>query len=1022
MIPEEGQLVQARRRTWVVRDMVEHESGSDDVTHRVTLECLDDDRMGDEVDLIWDIEPHTNVYDALGFPQPRDWDTAQAFDAFINAVRWSAGSVVEGPALHAPFRGAIEIEEYQLEPVVRALQMPRVNLLIADDVGLGKTIEAGLVLQELIARQRTRRVMIICPASLQRQWQEEMLEKFRLDFRIIDRDEILRLRKEYGIHVNPWNSYPRLITSMDFIKRDGPKRTFLNSLSGEKEERGLREWDMLIVDEAHNIAPSGRTSYVRDSDRTRMARDLVSHFEHRLFLTATPHDGYTNSFSAMLELLDPLRFTRGPEVDREQVQNVMIRRTKDSVKDELGNRQFAERRVDALPKIHLADNEARLFDLLDRYTESRMERADREDEFPIKFALTLLKKRLLSSPLAFHRSLRTHIRHIEGTGDAQEGDIRLVKRLKGELEEEQDDDEIKAQREDQAVAESTHFFSRLTEDERQWLTEMLEITDDLKSETDSKAQVFLNWLNGQLKDDDGEWNDERAIVFTEYRDTLEYLSSLIEDDDRYMTLTGGMNLSDREEVKEAFQAPPSENPVRVLFGTDAASEGLNLQRYCCNLLHYEIPWNPNKMEQRNGRIDRHGQTAEAVFCNHFVYAGRQDSRFLQMIVDKVKTQREDLGVVGDVIEQQVEDAFLGERSTLGDSDQQDKIHQSRRDIESQLWTTQKVREIRQRVDASRNELQLTPANMRCVLEQGLNIAGGGRLEDVEHEELHGNAWWLRQLPPAWEQCRDSLRDRHGNLVRITFDHSVARNYPGIVLLHLQHPVMRRAISTFRRNIWATDIHEERGLRRASYRILAGEELAAPTVVAFGRVVATSEIGHRLHEDVVSVGAEINGKELVPLHEDLKEQLLRKDYEHHPIPAELGKSLRRHFPSHENALQNRLNEIEQREQQRLAEELQHTGEQNATDVEELIKERIEEVVTRLERVEQHEDSSQIMLPGFDPEEQEEGIQWFKERKKQLEKDLKHEPRMMQQRMKLRSLRLFPLGLLYLLPDTIIQQYD
>ena len=176
--------------------------------------------------------------------------------------------------------------------------MPRVNLLIADDVGLGKTIEAGLVLQEMLSRQRIRRVMIVCPASLQRQWQEEMVAKFQLPFEIIDRDAIQRLRREYGSHVNPWNTFPRLITSMDFLKQEQVLALFRNSLQNADGRSPLRDWDMLIVDEAHNVAPSGRKTYIRDSDRTRLMRAIVDHFEHRLFLTATPHNGYTESFTA----------------------------------------------------------------------------------------------------------------------------------------------------------------------------------------------------------------------------------------------------------------------------------------------------------------------------------------------------------------------------------------------------------------------------------------------------------------------------------------------------------------------------------------------------------------------------------------------------------------------------------------------------------------------------------------------------------------------------------------------------
>ncbi|MBI4918198.1 MAG: DEAD/DEAH box helicase, partial [Acidobacteria bacterium] len=324
IVPEQGQLVRVRGRHFIVQDVW---PGSVDPKvppqHRVRLEALDDDRLGEPLDVIWEHEVDATVHDDLGLPRPDDWDPAGRFDAFLLASRWSLSSVLETLPLQAPFRGAIQIEDYQLEPVVRALRMPRVNLLIADDVGLGKTIEAGMVMQELLARQRIRRILIVCPASLQNQWAEEMDQKFALRFEIVDRDYMQRLRREYGVHVNPWASYPRLITSMDFLKREEPQRAFRAALRPQRFG-GLRDWDLLIVDEAHNMAPSGRTNYVRDSDRTEMLRQVIPHFEHRLFLTATPHNGYTASFTALLELLDPLRFARGPTLNREQLKAVMV--------------------------------------------------------------------------------------------------------------------------------------------------------------------------------------------------------------------------------------------------------------------------------------------------------------------------------------------------------------------------------------------------------------------------------------------------------------------------------------------------------------------------------------------------------------------------------------------------------------------------------------------------------------------------------------------------------------------------
>jgi len=196
-VPEQGQLAEVRHRHYVVLDVHEHVD-SGDVSRKVRLECLDDDALGGKVEVLGEREVCAKVHDTSQLPRPDDFDSLNSFLAYASALRWSSSSVVAGPPLTAPFYGAVEIEHYQLVPAVRALQMNRVSLLLADDVGLGKTIEAGLVAQELIRRHRARRIMIVCPASLQLQWQEEMRDKFNLDFRILDRAEAERLRKEYG--------------------------------------------------------------------------------------------------------------------------------------------------------------------------------------------------------------------------------------------------------------------------------------------------------------------------------------------------------------------------------------------------------------------------------------------------------------------------------------------------------------------------------------------------------------------------------------------------------------------------------------------------------------------------------------------------------------------------------------------------------------------------------------------------------------------------------------------------------
>lgn len=243
---------------------------------------------------------------ALGNP----FDSTAVFDTFLDCVRWGTLSDANRKHLQSPLRSGIDVEDYQLDPVARALQMSRVSLLIADDVGLGKTIEAGLVAQELLLRSRARRVLVVCPADIQLQWQSELREKFGLDFRIIDAEFMRVLRRTRGLHINPWTHHPRLITSMDYLKRERPLQLFRETLPNGGESAFPRRYDLLIVDEAHNVAPSGSAHYALDSARTRAIRAVVPHFEHKLFLSATPHNGFSESFSALLELLDSQRFAR----------------------------------------------------------------------------------------------------------------------------------------------------------------------------------------------------------------------------------------------------------------------------------------------------------------------------------------------------------------------------------------------------------------------------------------------------------------------------------------------------------------------------------------------------------------------------------------------------------------------------------------------------------------------------------------------------------------------------------------
>ncbi|MFM8442860.1 MAG: SNF2-related protein, partial [Methylococcus sp.] len=379
-IPQLGQLAIVRQRPFVVTEVVPPAPGLGNETsrphHLVRLSSVEDDGLGEELHVIWELEPAALVHEKPGLPEPTHLDPPKHLQAFLDAVRWGAISQADQRALQSPFRSGVEVDEYQLDPVVRALSMPRVNLLIADDVGLGKTIEAGLVVQEMILRHRVRSVLIVCPSSLQVQWQEEMRDKFGLDFRIIDSAAISQLRRKRGIHVNPWSHFPRLITSIDYLKRERPLRSFRETLQHGDQPAYPRRYDLLIVDEAHNVAPSGRGKYATDSQRTLALRALVPHFEHKLFLSATPHNGYRESFAALLELLDDQRFARAVTPDRAQLEAVMVRRMKSELKLRWdGSRRFAERVVGHL-EVAYSEEERQAHRDLQEYAKLRLKHAE----------------------------------------------------------------------------------------------------------------------------------------------------------------------------------------------------------------------------------------------------------------------------------------------------------------------------------------------------------------------------------------------------------------------------------------------------------------------------------------------------------------------------------------------------------------------------------------------------------------------------------------------------------------------
>ena len=422
-VPRAGMLAAVRNRRGVVAG-VEPFDGEAGRLHLVHLEYRDDHAPAEER-LLWELEPSRHLLEPNALPDPARGGAmpAEDFDALLRAARWTAlspcldfggdGGGEEGPdgpphrqPVASPFHGGMCIESYQLVPLLKALRMPRVSLLIADDVGLGKTIEAGLVLTELLLRRRIRRVLVLTPASLHRQWREELWDKFSLRFEVVDRQETERLRRRLGMDANPWRSSSRIVASFHYLRQPDVLEQFLSACRTPEGSPHL-PWDLLIVDECHHLMPS---PFGEDSDLCRMLRLVAPQFEHRLFLSATPHNGHTRSFTGLLEMLDPVRFTRTSEMSpamRGRVEDVVIRRLKRDVDAGSPAPRFCTRDPPRALALDLDPREATLsaaFDAFRDAVRTLVSKGTKPRRRAGTFAVEIFGKRLLSCPTAFAES------------------------------------------------------------------------------------------------------------------------------------------------------------------------------------------------------------------------------------------------------------------------------------------------------------------------------------------------------------------------------------------------------------------------------------------------------------------------------------------------------------------------------------------------------------------------------------------------------------------------------------------
>lgn len=1045
-IPEPGQVVIVRQRPFTVVDVQASQlplpadlPDSQTRQHLVRLSSVEDEGLGEELEVVWELEPGAACCDKAQLPALQDFDPPQAFDAFLDAIRWGSVSSADDKTLQAPFRSGVDVDDYQLDPIVRAISMPRVNLLVADDVGLGKTIEAGLVTQELILRHRARTIVIVCPSSIQAQWKDEMRDKFGLEFRIVDSALFSDLRRRRGIHVNPWTHFPRLITSIDFLKRDRPMRLFRETLPAGDQPAYPRPYDLLILDEAHNIAPSSRGKYATDSLRTTMIRSLAPFFEHKLFLTATPHNGYVESFSALLELLDNQRFARAIRPNRTQLQAVMVRRMKSELELRWdGSRRFAKRVVKHL-EVPYSDSERRTHHTLQRYAELRATSARTAGEqFATEFILKLLKKRLFSSPAAFAVTLEKHVRTVGAARGAPA--IGAWQRQIEEADNDFANDEDYENTSLEAVEIASRHVTSLSVEEKTILNQLREFAVHATAHVDSKARTLIKWLKQVLKPD-GEWSDRRVIIFTEYRATQKWLHDLLAAEglagqDRLLTFYGGMTQDERERIKAAFQADPKVAPVRILLSTDAASEGVNLQNHCWQLIHYEIPWNPNRMEQRNGRVDRYGQKNSEVEVFHFVGAGfdgtkpgqapgdlEGDLEFLLRAVLKVEAIREDLGKVGPVIAHQVEEAMLGRRQSLDTSRAERESEPVRAMLKFDRALREQLQKLAEQLHETQRELHLSPKNIQNLVRTGLALAGQPALRPTELPGIwpasgveHSGCpiFHIPALTGSWALCAEGLAHPHTKTIRpIVFDHALAAGRDDVVLCHLNHRLVQMCVRLLRAEVWSQGL--TRKLNRFTSRLVPDTALQTPAVVVHGRLLVLGGDSHRVHEEIILAGGFLREGRFVRMNVG-ETQAAFAAAEEQGAPPFVEARLKELWPKMETPL---LQSLEARKTERTKNLQKFLDERSEQEVAKLAA-IMHELEKSIRETLKEKDEPQLRLEWSEGERQqrERDVDSLRARLEEIPNELARETEHLRSRYRDPQPRLFPIAVTFLVPHRAI----
>lgn len=643
---------------------------------------------------------------------------------------------------------------HQVEAVYKfLLPQPRIRFLLADDTGAGKTIMTGLLIKEMIMRKMVQRILIVTPGGLTKQWQEdEMGVKFNLPFTLVNSEV-------FNSDPTIFQTHDRIVASIDLICRDKYMKVLENT-----------NWDLVIFDEAHKLSAYEYGLKTYRSRRYEAAFTLSQRCEHILLLTATPHRGRQDTFKRLLQLLDEDIFAtadiaadRVKELSRDGLNKFFIRRLKEDMKDWNGNQLYVKRATRTV-SYQLTPEEKNLYDAVTKYLTKRKEEAISTKNIHVTLALAVMQRRLVSSIFAIKNTLQRRWTALQELVDELDKNPALWNQ-KEKLDdilgyetvddyEDLDDDEKDALDTILCDPKKLKWFTtayspkelKREAEEVKFLYEMANSLYMLNQE-EKKYQELKQLLKSQ-----GVVDGEKLVLFTEHKDTLLYLQDRLKNNGyKVTTIHGGMSVDERRESQLKFM----NDEAQILIATDAAGEGINLQ-FCRLLINWDIPWNPNRLEQRMGRVHRYGQKRDVLVFN-MVADNTREGQVLAKLLQKLDNIREDLGddrvydVIQDVLkgislEDIISSVFDGRESQLDafisqDNEQIKDIFKKKIDENTKSMATSKVDfKDAMRLKEDSDEKRLQPIYIRLFFEKAFRFLGG------EYELVKDGIYRITKVP------------------------------------------------------------------------------------------------------------------------------------------------------------------------------------------------------------------------------------------------------------------------------------